>query len=201
MSNTLKRFIGVSYVAVALVLSAYSSIRAHHLAEAAERNGQLVDKVDETTSSYQRVPGLERGTGQSGQSGQAGQSGQTGRSGRTGTQAASPTLTPSQASIMIQRDQLRTFQPNCLIVWTAAWCPACKQVDALVASLRRQGYAIYILDLDENKALARDMQVRGLPTLIVWENRSEVARHRGSVSEDTIKENLKHNKPPEYEVY
>lgn len=102
---------------------------------------------------------------------------------------------------IVQEDRTKNFLPNCMILWTAEWCSSCKNMYPVVESLREDGYTVYVLDYDENRALGRKMGVKSLPTSIIWEDKEEVKRHVGVVSEEKILETLKKNEEPEYEIW
>jgi thioredoxin 1 len=102
---------------------------------------------------------------------------------------------------IVQEDRTKNFLPNCMILWTAEWCSSCKNMYPVVESLREDGYTVYVLDYDENRALGRKTGVKSLPTSIIWEDKEEVKRHVGVVSEEKILETLKKNEEPEYEIW
>ncbi len=85
------------------------------------------------------------------------------------------------------------FQPNCMILWTAEWCPACKGMYPIARILQAEGYTVYILDYDRNKKLASEMRVRSLPTTLIRRNGVEVTRRVGHVTLDEIKKTLTKN--------
>jgi thioredoxin-like negative regulator of GroEL len=85
------------------------------------------------------------------------------------------------------------FKSNCLIVWKADWCSACKKMGPTIKQLRAEGYAVYILDYDYYYDLAQKMHIQALPTCIVHKDSREVSRHRGVVSADALKKTLTKN--------
>lgn len=95
---------------------------------------------------------------------------------------------------------LKKLEPNCMVLWTAKWCSSCKKMKPIVKQLREEGYAVYVLDYDENRKDAQQLNVRTFPTIIIRENGREVARHVKVVSKDKILKALKKNKS-EYELY
>ncbi len=88
---------------------------------------------------------------------------------------------------------MMVFQPNCMILWTAEWCPACKSMYPIARILQAEGYTVYILDYDKNKALAKEMRVRSLPTTLIRRGGVEVTRRVGHVTLDEIKKTLTKN--------
>lgn len=85
------------------------------------------------------------------------------------------------------------FQPNCMILWTAEWCPACKSMYPIAKMLQAEGYTVYILDFDKNKALAKKMRVQYLPTTLIRRYGVEVTRRTGVVTLEEIKKTLTRN--------
>ena len=93
----------------------------------------------------------------------------------------------------IEKAVTPVFQPNCMILWTAEWCPACKSMYPIARILQAEGYTVYILDYDKNKKLAGAMQVRSLPTTLIRRDGVEVTRRVGRVTLDEIKKTLTKN--------
>jgi thiol-disulfide isomerase/thioredoxin len=85
------------------------------------------------------------------------------------------------------------FQPNCMILWTAEWCPACKSMYPIAKILQAEGYAVYVLDIDKNKKLAKEMRIQYLPTTLIRHRGVEVTRRTGVVTMDEIKKTLTKN--------
>jgi thioredoxin-like negative regulator of GroEL len=70
----------------------------------------------------------------------------------------------------------------------------------VIKQLSEEGYAVHVLDYDENRKDAKRMDIRTLPTVIIRENGKEVARHVKVVSKNKILKTLKKNKT-EYEIF
>jgi thioredoxin 1 len=95
---------------------------------------------------------------------------------------------------------LKKLEPNCVVLWTAKWCASCKKMKPVIKQLSEEGYAVHVLDYDENRKDAKRMDIRTLPTVIIRENGKEVARHVKVVSKNKILKTLKKNKT-EYEIF
>jgi thioredoxin len=80
-----------------------------------------------------------------------------------------------------------------LVDFYADWCAPCKvmapAVDAVAAAY--QGRALVAkLDTDKSPQVASDFQIRGVPTVIVFNGGREVARQTGAVPQRTLEELL-----------
>lgn len=62
-------------------------------------------------------------------------------------------------------------------VWGASWCPQCKPFKD---SLRRQGITFVERDADKEQEEAIKLNIRSLPTTIIFENGSEKTRIVGN---------------------
>lgn len=69
----------------------------------------------------------------------------------------------------------------------------------VIEKLRKDGYAIDIIDRDKNSELAKKYGVSALPTIIILNGDIETKRWVGIVSESELRSVLK--KFPDYEVW
>ena len=102
---------------------------------------------------------------------------------------------------VVGEDPTKNFQPNCLIFWTLKGCQSCEKMYPVVEKLQKEGYIVYILEYEENRALGQAAGVRSLPTFIIWEAQKEVARHVGLISAEELKKILKKNKQSGYDIW
>lgn len=74
-----------------------------------------------------------------------------------------------------------------LLRFTASWCGPCK---SLAASLETADIKlpIEVIDIDENRELAMEYGVRGVPTLIMLDENIEVKRLVGAKPVQELKE-------------
>ena len=54
--------------------------------------------------------------------------------------------------------------------FNATWCGPCQQMKPHVDKLNKEGYSIESVDIDENPTLAESANVRGVPTIAIYEN-------------------------------
>ena len=71
--------------------------------------------------------------------------------------------------------------------FNAAWCGPCKQMKPHIDKLQKEGYNIQEIDIDQNSTLAESAEIRGVPTLAIYENGNEVERLVGYEDYDRLK--------------
>jgi len=74
--------------------------------------------------------------------------------------------------------------------FTATWCGPCKTFKPIMQELTSEGYSVQILDIDQNKALAQQYNVRSVPTTIIEENGAVVDTIIGVSNKTRIMEAL-----------
>ncbi|HYE62893.1 MAG TPA: thioredoxin family protein [Phycisphaerales bacterium] len=72
-----------------------------------------------------------------------------------------------------------------LVDATATWCPPCKAMERdtwpqpeLAAWMKDRGLAVQV-DVDKDPAAAKELQIRGMPTVILMKDGRELARNMG----------------------
>ena len=76
-----------------------------------------------------------------------------------------------------------------LVDFTASWCGPCKMMAPILEQLRASmGDALRIIkiDVDQNNALASELEVSGVPTLILYKNGMPIWRQSGVVPIHTL---------------
>ncbi|MCF6307910.1 MAG: thioredoxin [Flavobacteriaceae bacterium] len=84
---------------------------------------------------------------------------------------------------IIKSDQL------VLVDFHAEWCGPCKTMSPILKEVKdTMGNAIKVLkiDVDKNQRLAASLNVRGVPTLILYKNNAIVWRQSGVVQKNDI---------------
>ena len=74
--------------------------------------------------------------------------------------------------------------------FSATWCGPCKAFKPIMEELKREGYNIDIIDVDEQQALAKAYNVKSLPTTIIESNGNELSRFVGAKSKTAMMEQL-----------
>ncbi|MGP1273696.1 MAG: thioredoxin family protein [Phycisphaerales bacterium] len=81
-----------------------------------------------------------------------------------------------------------------LVYATAVWCPPCKHmkkttwVDPSVESWMNEHAIVSAVDVDEREALARDLGIRAMPTMILFRGDEELGRIQGYSDADELVE-------------
>lgn len=79
--------------------------------------------------------------------------------------------------------------PVVLVEFFASWCPHCRKMLPVVDQVKEllDGSAAVIqLDIDENKELAQQEEVEGIPTFIIYSNGEEQWRHSGEIDGNAL---------------
>ena len=71
--------------------------------------------------------------------------------------------------------------------FNASWCGPCKQMKPHIDKLQKEGYNIQEIDIDQNSTLAEAAEIRGVPTIAIYENGNEVERLVGYEDYDRLK--------------
>jgi thioredoxin 1 len=83
-----------------------------------------------------------------------------------------------------------------IVDFYASWCGPCKTMAPILEQLRaNMGEAIRIIkiDVDQNNALASELQVSGVPTLILYKNGMPIWRQSGVVPLHTLQSIIQSN--------
>ena len=67
--------------------------------------------------------------------------------------------------------------------FNAKWCGPCKQMKPHIEALISEGYSIQEIDVDEQPELAKEFNVRGVPTLVVNGNSIVGYRDKSQIKE------------------
>ncbi len=79
-----------------------------------------------------------------------------------------------------------------ILYFTAAWCGPCKMFrPTFEGTLAEMGKRAQIVDVDQNQALAAQMMVSSVPTIVLTDNNGQtLKRHTGVMSKPQLKQFL-----------
>lgn len=73
----------------------------------------------------------------------------------------------------------------------ADWCMPCKQMSDQLGNLNLDSYELQIFDVDHNPEVAKEFNVRSIPTLIILQDGEEIRRCTGKQSNQQLQDFLK----------
>lgn len=91
------------------------------------------------------------------------------------------------------QDIINSNQPT-LVDFHATWCGPCKAMAPILEQLKTElGDAVRILkvDVDKNQALANQLNVRGVPTFVLYKSGQILWRQSGGMSLSTLISKIK----------
>lgn len=76
-----------------------------------------------------------------------------------------------------------------LVDFFADWCGPCKMLAPILKQVKEdlgEGVKIIKIDVDKNQPIAEKYQVRGVPTLLLFKNGSQVWRQSGVLQKNDL---------------
>jgi thioredoxin 1 len=86
-------------------------------------------------------------------------------------------------------DSIIKSEKPVLIDFFATWCGPCKTLAPILKQVKDslgEGITVIKIDVDKNQQLAAKYQVRGVPTMILFQNGKQLWRQSGVLSKDEI---------------
>jgi thioredoxin 1 len=84
-----------------------------------------------------------------------------------------------------QNKELILKDKKVVVKYSAVWCGPCKMYNEVLKNIGDQ-YEIYTCDVDENPAWTNQLNIRSIPTTILFDNGVEVRRLQGIQQIQTI---------------
>lgn len=84
------------------------------------------------------------------------------------------------------------IQDKCVVDFYATWCGPCKMFTPIFEEVAKDNNFKFVrVNVDENSDIAREYGVMSIPTVILFENGSEVKRNVGFMNKNEFIEFLK----------
>ncbi len=74
--------------------------------------------------------------------------------------------------------------------FTATWCGPCQRFKPIMQEVVNEGHSVSFIDIDSQADIAKQYNVRSVPTVVIEQNGSEVNRLIGATTKQVILENL-----------
>ena len=78
--------------------------------------------------------------------------------------------------------------------FTADWCQPCKKVKPIVEDMKKKGFQFQIIDVDYEQLLAKQFQVKSIPTFILLEDGKELNRVTGAQTREELENFINYEK-------
>ena len=77
-----------------------------------------------------------------------------------------------------------------ILYFTADWCNPCKQTKPIVEELNREQIMakFFIIDVDSEIEMAKDFEIKSVPTFVVIKNNKEIHRVTGAQTRQQLEE-------------
>ena len=77
-----------------------------------------------------------------------------------------------------------------ILYFTADWCNPCKQTKPIVEELNREQIMakFFIIDVDSDIEMAKDFEIRSVPTFVVMKDNVEIHRTTGAKTRQQLEE-------------
>ena len=74
--------------------------------------------------------------------------------------------------------------------FTATWCGPCQRFKPIMQEVANEGHSVQFIDIDSERDVAQQYNVRSVPTVVIEQDGSEVNRLIGATTKQIVLENL-----------
>ena len=74
--------------------------------------------------------------------------------------------------------------------FTATWCGPCQRFKPIMQEVANEGHSVQFIDIDSERDIAQQYNVRSVPTVVIEQNGAEINRLIGATSKQVVLENL-----------
>jgi thioredoxin-like negative regulator of GroEL len=78
--------------------------------------------------------------------------------------------------------------------FTTDWCQPCKKVKPIVEDMKKEGFQFQMIDVDYEQLLAKQFQVKSIPTFILLEDGKELDRVTGAQTREELENFINYEK-------
>ena len=81
-----------------------------------------------------------------------------------------------------------------ILYFTADWCNPCKQTKPIVEELNREQIMakFFIVDVDSDIEMAKDFEIKSVPTFVVMKDNIEIHRTTGAKTRQQLEELIRY---------
>ena len=81
-----------------------------------------------------------------------------------------------------------------ILYFTADWCNPCKQTKPIVEELNREQIMakFFIIDVDSDIEMAKDFEIKSVPTFVVMKDNLEIHRTTGAKTRQQLEELIRY---------
>jgi thioredoxin 1 len=97
----------------------------------------------------------------------------------------------SNKSIMGKFEELVKKEPILLVDFFAEWCGPCKMMAPVLEQVKAavgEKAKIVKIDVDKNPSISQQMQIRSIPTMVLYKDGKQVWRHSGVASKAQLEQ-------------